>query len=66
MTKTPTVIVVDDDPLIREALGRLMPGYSYGEIVAISQRGTFIGDRGIIHDPATRVALRGRRWTTKA
>ena len=37
----------------------------FGEIVAIPQRGTFIGNRGIIHDPATRTLL-GRRWTTKA
>jgi hypothetical protein len=25
----------------------------FGEIVAISQRGMFIGNRGIIHDPVT-------------
>jgi hypothetical protein len=37
----------------------------FGEIVAISQRGTFTGNRGIIHDPATRTLLK-RRWTTKA
>lgn len=37
----------------------------FGDIVAITQRGTFIGNRGIIHDPATRTLL-GRRWTTKA
>jgi hypothetical protein len=37
----------------------------FGEIVAIAQRGTFIGNRGIIHDPATKTLL-GRRWTTKA
>jgi len=37
----------------------------FGAIVAIAQRGTFIGNRGIIHDPATRTLL-GRRWTTKA
>jgi hypothetical protein len=36
-----------------------------GEIVAISQRGMFTGNRGIIHDPATRTLLK-RRWTTKA
>jgi hypothetical protein len=36
----------------------------FGEIVSISQRGTFIGNRGIIHDPATKTLLR-RRWTTK-
>ncbi|HXC29930.1 MAG TPA: hypothetical protein VNV38_18385 [Stellaceae bacterium] len=37
----------------------------FGNIVAIAQRGTFTGNRGIIHDPATRTLL-GRRWTTKA
>src|SRR5262245_58367950 len=37
----------------------------FGEIVAIPQRGLFTGNRGIIHDPATRT-LTGRRWTTKA
>jgi hypothetical protein len=34
------------------------------EIVAISQRGTFIGNRGIIHDPVTKTLLT-RRWATK-
>jgi hypothetical protein len=37
----------------------------FGEIVAISQRGMFMGNRGIIHDPRTRTLL-SRRWTTKA
>jgi hypothetical protein len=37
----------------------------FGEIVAIDQRGIFTGNRGIIHDPATKT-LSGRRWTTKA
>jgi len=37
----------------------------FGEIVAIDQRGTFMGNRGIIHDPATRTLL-NRRWTNKA
>jgi hypothetical protein len=36
----------------------------FGEIVAISQRGMFTGNRGIIHDPATKT-LGTRRWTTK-
>ncbi|MDH7795285.1 MULTISPECIES: hypothetical protein [unclassified Beijerinckia] len=36
-----------------------------GEIVAIPERGTFTGNRGIIHDPATRTLLK-RRWTTHA
>lgn len=37
----------------------------FGEIVAVSDRGLFTGNRGIIHDTATRTLLR-RRWTTKA
>jgi len=37
----------------------------FGEIVAVPERGLFTGNRGIIHDPATRTLLR-RRWTTKA
>jgi hypothetical protein len=37
----------------------------FGEIVAIDQRGIFTGNRGIIHDPATKT-LSGRCWTTKA
>jgi hypothetical protein len=37
----------------------------FGEIVAIAQRGLFTGNRGILHDPATRTLLR-RRWTNKA
>ncbi|MGE0717838.1 MAG: hypothetical protein AB7P02_20490 [Alphaproteobacteria bacterium] len=37
----------------------------FGEIVAIAQRGTFTGNRGIIHDPATRTLAR-RRWAGKA
>lgn len=37
----------------------------FGEIVAIDQRGLFTGNRGIIHDPATRTLL-PRRWTTRA
>jgi hypothetical protein len=41
---------------------RVMPS---GDIVAVSQRGAFTGNRGIIHDPATRKLLK-RRWTTKA
>lgn len=36
----------------------------FGEIVAISQRGMFTGNRGIIHDPATKTLL-SRRWATK-
>jgi hypothetical protein len=37
----------------------------FGDIVAMSERGLFTGNRGIIHDPATRTLLR-RRWTSKA
>ncbi len=37
----------------------------FGEIVAIPQRGMFMGNRGIIHDKATRTLL-ARRWATKA
>jgi hypothetical protein len=36
-----------------------------GEIVAIPERGLFVGNRGIIHDPATRKILK-RRWSTNA
>src|SRR5689334_15481369 len=37
----------------------------FGEIVDIPQRGMMTGNRGIIHDPATRTLLK-RRWTSKA
>jgi hypothetical protein len=36
-----------------------------GEIVAIPERGMFVGNRGIIHDPATKTLLR-KRWSTDA
>src|SRR5579863_887836 len=36
-----------------------------GEIVAIPERGMFVGNRGIIHDPVTRTILK-RRWSTNA
>ncbi|NIJ64240.1 hypothetical protein FHR20_001171 [Sphingomonas leidyi] len=36
-----------------------------GEIVAIAQRGMFTGNRGILHDLATRTLLR-RRWASRA
>lgn len=36
-----------------------------GDVVAIPQRGLFTGNRGIIHDPATRTLLK-RRWSSKA
>jgi hypothetical protein len=38
----------------------------FGDIVAIPQRGMFTGNRGIIHDPASKTLLGRRRWTTKA
>ncbi len=37
----------------------------FGEIHAVGARGMFTGNRGVIHDPATRTLLK-RRWTTKA
>lgn len=37
----------------------------FGDIVSVSQRGTFMGNRGIIHDPSTRTLLK-RRWSTRA
>ena len=37
----------------------------FGEIIAVPDRGTLMGNRGIIHNPATRTLLR-RRWATKA
>jgi hypothetical protein len=36
-----------------------------GDIVATPHRGTFTGNRGIIHDPATKTLL-NRRWSSKA
>jgi hypothetical protein len=37
----------------------------FGEIVATPARGMFVGNRGIIHDPATRTLL-NRRWSNPA
>lgn len=37
----------------------------FGGIHADASRGTFTGNRGVIHDPDTRTLLK-RRWTTKA
>lgn len=37
----------------------------FGNIHAVAARGMFTGNRGIIHDPATRTLLK-KRWTTKA
>jgi hypothetical protein len=36
-----------------------------GDIISTPQRGLFTGNRGIIHDPATR-SLLNRRWSSKA
>lgn len=36
----------------------------FGDIVAIAQRGMFTGNRGIIHDPATKTLLT-KRWATR-
>ncbi len=36
-----------------------------GDIIATSARGLFTGNRGIIHDPATRTLLK-KRWSTPA
>lgn len=36
-----------------------------GDIIATPHRGTFTGNRGIIHDPATKTLLR-KRWSTSA
>jgi hypothetical protein len=36
-----------------------------GDIVATPERGTFTGNRGIIHDPATKTLL-NRRWSNPA
>jgi hypothetical protein len=36
-----------------------------GDIVAVSDRGLFTGNRGIIHDPATKTLLR-KRWSSPA
>jgi hypothetical protein len=37
----------------------------FGDIVAIEQRGLYTGNRGIIHDPATKTLLK-KRWAAKA
>jgi hypothetical protein len=37
----------------------------FGDILAIPERGLLMGNRGIIHDPATRTLL-SRRWASKA
>ncbi|NGN40366.1 hypothetical protein G6N74_04760 [Mesorhizobium sp. CGMCC 1.15528] len=37
----------------------------FGDIHAVPARGLFTGNRGVIHDPATRTLLK-RRWATRA
>jgi hypothetical protein len=37
----------------------------FGNIHAVAARGMFTGNRGVIHDPATKTLL-ARRWTTRA
>jgi hypothetical protein len=37
----------------------------FGEIVAVPGRGLYLGNRGIIHDPATKTLL-NRRWSSEA
>jgi hypothetical protein len=37
----------------------------FGDIHAVPARGMFTGNRGVIHDPATRTLLK-RRWATRA
>lgn len=46
----------------RPLQNRVMPT---GDIIATPQRGLFTGNRGIIHDPATRTLLK-KRWSTPA
>jgi hypothetical protein len=36
----------------------------FGEIVAVQERGLFTGNRGVIHDPATKTLT--KRWSAKA
>jgi hypothetical protein len=47
---------------LRPLQNRVTPS---GEIVSTPQRGLFTGNRGIIHDPATKTLLK-RRWSSKA
>ena len=37
----------------------------FGDIHAVPERGAFTGNRGVIHDPATKTLLK-RRWATRA
>jgi len=49
------------DRIVMPLQNRVTP---FGEIVATPARGMFTGNRGIIHDPATRTLLK-RRWSLK-
>jgi hypothetical protein len=51
-----------DRPTIMPLQNRVTP---FGDIVAIAQRGMFTGNRGIIHDVASKTLL-NRRWSNKA
>jgi len=53
---------VNDSDANRPLQNRVTP---FGEIVANAQRGLFTGNRGIIHDVASKALLR-RRWSSKA
>lgn len=37
----------------------------FGDIIAVTQRGSMMGNRGIIHDPATKTLLK-KRWSSRA
>ncbi len=37
----------------------------FGDIIAITQRGSMMGNRGIIHDPSTKTLLK-KRWSSRA
>jgi hypothetical protein len=47
---------------MRPLQNRVIPS---GDIISTPHRGLFTGNRGIIHDPATRTLL-NRRWSSKA
>jgi hypothetical protein len=49
------------DRIIMPLQNRVTP---FGEIIATPTRGMFTGNRGIIHDPATRTLLK-KRWSLK-
>jgi hypothetical protein len=58
-----TAVLETPDSEMRPPLqNRVTPA---GEIISTPQRGLFTGNRGIIHDPATKTLL-NRRWSSKA